>query len=151
MNCPFLNFNVEIWVWISNFTPHVNGHVITYPCWDYQVKMSNSIMMLVKFLTSIKQKHRMWSCDESGLCNPQPRLLGNEVVVGPSLMFRKMDPWNVIRNILQDKTNTINCKKKWYSVGTMPFLIKLVFLSETLEFMNVWNSTTTIAYKSMYT
>ena len=25
------------------------------------------------------------------------RLLGYEVVVGSSLMFRKMDPWNVIR------------------------------------------------------
>ena len=36
---------------------------------------------------------------------PRPRLLGDEVVVGPNLMFRKMDPWNVIRNILQDKTD----------------------------------------------
>ena len=67
--------------------------------------ISNSIMMLVKFLTSANQKNRIWSCDESRLCNPRPRLLGDEVVVGPSLMFRKMDPWNVIRNILQDKTN----------------------------------------------
>ena len=33
----------------------------------------------------------------------------------------------------------INCKEKWYSVGKKTFLIKLVFLSETLEFMNVWN------------
>ena len=64
-----------------------------------------SIMMLVKFLTSANQKNRIWSCDKSRLCNPRPRLLGDEVVVGPSLMFRKMDPWNVIRNILQDKTN----------------------------------------------
>ena len=62
-------------------------------------------MMLVKFLTSANQKHRIWSCDESGLCNPQPPLLGDEVVAGPSLMFKKMDPWNVIRNILQDETN----------------------------------------------
>ena len=37
--------------------------------------------------------------------NPRPRVLGDEVVVGPSLMFMKMDPWNVIRNKLQDKTN----------------------------------------------
>ena len=65
----------------------------------------NSIMMLVKFLTSANQKHRSWSCDESGLCNPRPRLLGDEVLVGPSLMFRKMYPWNIIRNILQDKTD----------------------------------------------
>ena len=36
---------------------------------------------------------------------PRPRLLGDEVVVGPNLMFRKMDPWNDIRNILQDKTD----------------------------------------------
>ena len=36
---------------------------------------------------------------------PRPRLLGDEVVVGPNLMFRKMDPWNVNRNILQDKTD----------------------------------------------
>ena len=35
---PFPNFNgttVEIWIWISSFTPHILGHVITYPCWDY--------------------------------------------------------------------------------------------------------------------
>ena len=44
------------------------------------------IMMLVKFLTLANQKHRIWSCDESGLCNPRPRLLGDEVVVGLSLM-----------------------------------------------------------------
>ena len=60
---------------------------------------------VLKFLTSANQKHRIWSCDESGLCNPRPCLLGDEVVVGHSLMFRKMDPWNVIWNILQDKTN----------------------------------------------
>ena len=64
-----------------------------------------SIKMLVKFLTSANQKHRICSCDESGLCNPRPCILGDEVVVGPSLMLRKMDPWNVFRNILQDKTN----------------------------------------------
>ena len=29
----------------------------------------------------------------------------------------------------------INCKENWYPVGKMTFLIKLVFLSETLEFM----------------
>ena len=69
------------------------------------VFVADSIMMLVKFLTSTNQKHRIWSCDESGLCNPRPRLLGDEVVVGPSFVFRKMDPWNVIRNILQDKAN----------------------------------------------
>ena len=40
-----------------------------------------------------------------GPYNPRLRLLGDEVVVGPSLLFRKMDPWNVISNILQDKTN----------------------------------------------
>ena len=34
---PFPNFNsaaVEVWEWISNFIPHFNGHVNTYPCWD---------------------------------------------------------------------------------------------------------------------
>ena len=57
----------------------------------------NSIMMLVKFLTSANQKHWIWSCGESGLCNPWLRLLGDEVVDGSSLMSRKMDTWNVIR------------------------------------------------------
>ena len=31
------NFNdttVEIWEWLSNFIPHLTGHVITYPCWN---------------------------------------------------------------------------------------------------------------------
>ena len=34
---PFLNFNgatIEVQEWISNFTPHFTGHVITYPYWD---------------------------------------------------------------------------------------------------------------------
>ena len=32
---PFPNFNgciIEVWEWISIFTPHFTGHVITYPC-----------------------------------------------------------------------------------------------------------------------
>ena len=33
----------------------------------------------------------------------------------------------------------INCQEKWYSVGKIIFLIKLVFFSKTLEFMKVWN------------
>ena len=94
-------------------------------------------MMLVKFLTSANQKYRIWSCDESRLCNPWPRLLGDEVVVGPSLMFRKMDPWNVIRNILQDKTNKNQLSREMVPVGQITFLIKFVFLSETLECMEL--------------
>ena len=37
----FPNFNsctVEVWEWISNFTPHFTGHVITY-LWDYSKSM----------------------------------------------------------------------------------------------------------------
>ena len=33
---PFPNFNsaaVRVWEWISSFTPHFTGRVITYPCW----------------------------------------------------------------------------------------------------------------------
>ena len=50
---------------------------------DASLRDTYSIMMLVKFLTSANQMHRILSCDESGLCNPRPRLLGDEVVVGP--------------------------------------------------------------------
>ena len=34
---PLPNFNgtiVAVWEWISNFTTHFIGHVITYPCWN---------------------------------------------------------------------------------------------------------------------
>ena len=34
---PLQNFNaatVEVWEWLSNFIPHLIGHVITYACWD---------------------------------------------------------------------------------------------------------------------
>ena len=34
---PFRNFNgaiVEVWEWISNFIPHLTGHVTTYLYWD---------------------------------------------------------------------------------------------------------------------
>ena len=34
---PFLNFNgatVEVYEWISNFIPHITGHVLTYSCRD---------------------------------------------------------------------------------------------------------------------
>ena len=94
-------------------------------------------MMLVKFLTSANQKHWIWSCDESRLCNPRPRLLGDEVVVGPSLMLRKMDPLNVIRNIYcRTRLTKINWQEKWYSVGKITFLIKFAFYQKHL---NVWN------------
>ena len=61
------------------------------------VLMGYSIMILVKFRTSPNQKHWIWSCDESGVCNLRLRLLEDEVIVGSSLMFKKMDPWNIIR------------------------------------------------------
>ena len=35
---PFPNANgaaVKVWEWIRDFIPCFNGHVITYPCWDY--------------------------------------------------------------------------------------------------------------------
>ena len=35
---PFPNFNgwtVEVWEWISNFSPNIIKDVITYPSWDY--------------------------------------------------------------------------------------------------------------------
>ena len=34
---PFLNFNghtVEVWEWVSNFSPHFIIDVITHPCWE---------------------------------------------------------------------------------------------------------------------
>ena len=79
------------------------SHITVVSIWvdsQHAIKR-HSIMMLVKFLTSANQKYRIWSYDESGLCNPRPSLLGDEVAVG-----------NVIRHILQDKTNKINCKEK---------------------------------------
>ena len=94
-NCPRVKVNIGT---------HASQVIIGSVCCLMPLA-NNSIMMLVKFLTSANQKNRIRSCDESRLCNPRPRLLGDEVVVGPSLMFRKMDPWNAIRNIWQDKTN----------------------------------------------
>ena len=58
---------------------------------------TNSIMMLVKFLISANQKHRIWSM------------------------------W----------LTKINCKEKLHYVGKIKILIKLVFLSETLECMEL--------------
>ena len=46
------------------------------------MSIGHSIMMLVKFQTSANQKHWIWSCDESLLCNPWLPLLGDEVIVG---------------------------------------------------------------------
>ena len=81
--------------------------------WDYacdktwairSMSICYHIMMLVKFRTSANHKHWIWSCDESGLCNPRPRLLGDEVLVGSSLMFRKMDPWNILLDKINKKS-----------------------------------------------
>ena len=39
---PFSNFNSytnEVWEWICNFIPHFTGHVITYSCWDTDLKV----------------------------------------------------------------------------------------------------------------
>ena len=61
----------------------------------------------------------------------------------PSLMFRKMDNKMSLENILQDKTYKINCKEKWYSVGKMIYLIKLVFYQLHLNLFasrfDIWN------------
>ena len=33
---PSPNFNgAAAWEWINDFTPHFNGHGITYPCWNW--------------------------------------------------------------------------------------------------------------------
>ena len=103
------------------------------------------IMMLVKFLTSANQEHRIWSCDESGLCNPWPRLLGDEVVVGPSLMFRKMDPWNVIRNILQDKTNKNQLSTEMVFCWWNYIFDKACFFSQ--KHLNLWRYGTWILFE----
>ena len=31
---PFPNCTLEVWEWISNFTPHFTRYVITDPCWE---------------------------------------------------------------------------------------------------------------------
>ena len=31
---PFNDATVEVWEWVSKFTPLETGHVINYPCWD---------------------------------------------------------------------------------------------------------------------
>ena len=44
-----------------------------------------------------------------------------------------------LENKLQDKTKKkINRKKKWYSVGKMTFLIKLVFYQKHLNLFGTW-------------
>ena len=53
----FPNFNgatIEIMERVSNFIPHFNVHVITYPCWD----LSQS--MLVKGASEMKNIH-VWT------------------------------------------------------------------------------------------
>ena len=49
----FLNFNgstVEVEEWISYFSPHFTGHVITYPCWNkiYFMLVNELMIMLIK-------------------------------------------------------------------------------------------------------
>ena len=92
-----------------------------------RVVVNYSIMMLVKFLTSANQKHRIWSCDESELCNPRPRLRGDEVVVAPVFCSGKWIHEMSLEIYCRTKLTKINCKEKWYSVAKMTFLIKLVF------------------------
>ena len=79
-------------IWTSND----GTHRCIYLSPGLSVLIIYSITMLLKFRTSANQKHRIWSCDESVLCNPRLRLLG-EVIIGSSIMFRKMEAWNIIR------------------------------------------------------
>ena len=70
--------------------------------------------MLVKLRTSTNQKHWILSRDESELCNPRLRLLGDEV----------------------------NCEEELYSIGKMTLLIKLFYLKHLYLFpscFNVWS------------
>ena len=97
-----------------------------------------SNMMLVKFRSSANQKHWIWSCDETGLYNPRHRLLGDEVILGSSLMFRKMDAWNVNKYILQDRTREKSTVKRngTLLVGKLTFLIKLVLIRKTWIYLH---------------
>ena len=66
ITCPFPNFSgttVEVWEWMSIFTPHFIMYVITYPCWDkskpFLVKgvpgvpvMSNDVILHVEYANS---------------------------------------------------------------------------------------------------
>ena len=62
--------------WVSSRCLQYNEpHIISWCCWNF--------------------RPRIWSRDESELCNP-----GDEVIIGPSLISRKIGPWNAIWNIL---------------------------------------------------
>ena len=63
------------WQWVEwRQNSHCDDICISCTCtWPNSMwYVFNSIMVLVKFLTSANQKHRIWSCDESWLCNHDP-------------------------------------------------------------------------------
>ena len=65
---PFPNFNgaiSEVCEWISNFTSHFSGHVITYPCWDKMLIRVNKMRcwLCVQSISSMSSKTlETWKC-----------------------------------------------------------------------------------------
>ena len=64
---PFPNFNgatVEVWEWISNFSPHLIMDIITYPCRDKNqtmlVKGGTGLLPFVIFFLQIDSRWRIW-------------------------------------------------------------------------------------------
>ena len=82
-------------------------------------------MVLVNFQTPANQNHWIWSHDE--FCNP--RLRGYELIVGFSLMSRKMDAWSNFENIFQGETKKKSIAKR--SATKSMLLINLVFTVNT--------------------
>ena len=141
---PYKRVTFKIHLIYLGFSVKVGVHRDPYPSHLVYAMVLDSIMMLVKFLTSANQKHRIWSCEESGLWNPRPRLLGVEVAVGPSLMFRKWVHEMSLEVYCRTRLTKINCKEKWYSVGKMTHWWSLSFfyqkhLNLFASCFKVWN------------
>ena len=72
------NFN-EVWQWISNFISHVTGHVITYPCWIFQLihgsrmvlSQQTTIIMVAYQCSQVTSTH--WKSPAKGSIHWQPK------------------------------------------------------------------------------
>ena len=89
----------------------------------------------------------MWQVRVMQPTTPSPWRLGRS---WPQFNVQENGPRNAIRNILQDKSYQNQLyKEKWYSVGRMTFLIKLVWIYECIKLEFYLKSSTGKSYSNI--
>ena len=132
---PFPNFNgfsIEIWKWISDFTPHFTGHVITYPCWNQSLSM---LIEVTPWVTSLREWYPSTRKRNSGV-NEKITHEVNQIYKKKKKKKKKNNNRKQTRIIIRKKVprNDTICKHAFLFI----FLFIIIFL-KTIQHKKVNN------------